>query len=118
MQPKEYCYLGAVLTLVPEASVDVVSQEWVDHGVPQDLVGVLVSPIVGRRVAGVEGVWAHPGLDTGAAPVGGDQTEDPPGLACRGQPVSHRAGEEEADRRELRGCTDVMSQIPKLQMQT
>ena len=88
--------------MVPEASVDVVSQEWVYHGVPQDLVGVLAVALVGRRVAGVEGVGAHPGLDAGAAPVGGDQAEDPSGLARRGEPVRHRAGEEEADRRELR----------------
>ena len=99
----EWPAVGKCLTLVPEASVDVVPQEGVDHGVPQDLVGVLVRAVVGRRVAGVEGVGPHPGLDAGAAPVGGDQAEHTPGLARRRETVRHRAGEEEADRRELRG---------------
>ena len=68
------------VTLIPKASIDVVPQEGVDHGVPEDLVGVLRSIVVWGSVTGSEGIWAHPGLDAGAAPVGGDQAEHPPAV--------------------------------------
>ena len=83
------CLPHSCVTLIPKASVDVVPQKRMNHGIPKNLIGILRSIVIGGNVAGVQGVPRHPGLDAGAAPVRSDQPKDPLALSRGRQSVRH-----------------------------